>query len=88
MQLVLQQRFAQRLLHFPLAGDSLLPAWESHNAYKAVDLIERLFKSRAFVVPRQYSITWGQIELLAIGLHQSNPLVQLPGISRIEAGEE
>ena len=43
VQLVLQQHPAQRLLHFPLAGDGLLPAIEADVAHDPVDIGYDLF---------------------------------------------
>ena len=42
MQLILQQCLPERLLHFPLAGDSLLPAVKADDAHDAVDLADDL----------------------------------------------
>ena len=42
MELILQQRLAQRLLHLALAGDGLLPAGEAHDAHDAVDAVDDL----------------------------------------------
>lgn len=43
MQLILQQRLPERLLHFALAGDGLLPAVEADDAHDTVDLSDDLF---------------------------------------------
>jgi hypothetical protein len=63
VKLVLQQRFAQSLLHLAISSNRLLPAGEAHDTHDLIDIIHNAFDHDRGVAGAHFVEQFGQSSL-------------------------